>query len=170
MKYTYFLVLVIIFSGCARYADRVKSFKDDHLCGDLGRFTVQKNNEGILLIKNEIEKRNLDKKYCSRIANQAIDKYRPKYKLRLCQTLATWHYRGDYPKFKKLLNKVGKLGFADEECNTMAQFRMNQIARKKERSQAIADAINQASQSYSQTNEQLYGRGSYTNPVYIQLK
>jgi len=169
MKYIYFFAIVMIFSGCARYADRVKLYGDESLCENLGQFTVQKNDEGILLTKNEIEKRNIDKKSCSRIANQTIDEYRPKYKLRLCQTLATWHYRGDYPKFKKLLGKVEKLGFADEECNTMAQFRMNQIARKKERSQAIADAINQASQSYRQTNEQLYGSG-YAPSVYIQLK
>jgi len=158
MKYLCYFVFIVVFSGCS-YAQRVKSFDDVALCKNLGRYTLHEHNEGVSLTKNEIFSRDIDKDYCSNIANQTIDELKPGLKLRLCQSLAASHYRGDYPNFKRTLEKVQRLGLADEECSTMAEFYMNRIARKKEKDRALSNAINQA-----------FGRGSYYNPVYIKLQ
>ena len=111
------------------------------------------------MTRNEIEGRNIDKISCSSIANHAIDALMSKYKLRLCQRLAGFHYRGEYEKFKRTLDKIQESGFADEECIDMADFYMIKITRKQEKQQAISSAI-----------EKLYGRGSSGNPIYIRLQ
>jgi hypothetical protein len=169
MKVLYFLMFAVLISSCG-YSFKVKSLGDTELCQNLGKYKLHDNANGIRLTKNEIYTRDINKGNCSTIANETIGQLRPKYKLHLCQYLAAHHYRGNYEKFKETITKIEANGFADKECTTMADFYMIKLSRKKEKDQALSNAINKAAENMRRTNEQIYGRGSRFNPIYIQLQ
>ena len=160
--------LLLVLSGCS--TTRASSLNDEKLCQNLGEYTLYKHSDGITITMNEIARRNINKKYCEDVANNLITKISPKYKLKLCQTLAEYHYKGAYQHFSRTLKKIEESGFADQECETMADFYYIRLARKKEKRRAIANAINQAAENMRRTNEQLYGHGSAQNPIHIKLQ
>lgn len=169
MKKVLFSLAIVLLAGCT-YANRVQSLTDSELCRNLGEYSLYGHEEGIRISKNEIQRRNLNKDQCETIANNTIDRLSPEYKLKLCQNLAEYHYKGAYRHFKRTLDKIKERGYADEECQTMADFYYIRLTRKQEKAQAIADALNQAAENMRETNERLYGRGSYLNPIHIKLQ
>ena len=162
------IFIAYMLSGCD-YASRVTSLSDDELCENLGAYTLKNHEEGLGVTYGEIEKRDIDAESCVAIANREIKNQIPGYKLELCQGIAKYHYNGAYAHFKDALEKIQNAGFADDECDTMAQFMMTRIARSKERNAAIANAIAQTTILMQERNRQLYGIGSSSNPLYIKV-
>jgi hypothetical protein len=169
MKIIILLIVMTLLHGCS-YSQRVKSLNDSELCENLGKYTLYGHIEGIELTQNEIGFRYINQEDCSEIANKTIVQMIPTYKLELCQNLAANHYRGDYIQFKTTLTKIENLGFADDECNTMADFYLIRLSRKQEKSQALATALNQAAANIRHANEQVNGRGSQFNPVHVKFQ
>jgi hypothetical protein len=169
MKLLYILVFIALISGCS-YSSKVKSLDNTELCQSLGKCTLYNHEEGISITKKEISDRGINKDNCSEIANITIEQLTPKYKLHLCQYLAAHHYRGNYIQFRETITKIENNGFADKECNTMADFYMIKLSRKQERDQALANALNQAAENIRRTTEQTYGLGSRFNPIHVKLQ
>ncbi len=168
MKALIIILSIIFISGCG-YAGKVKSLTDERLCENFGRYSLYAHDEVVHLTKEEIDTRNIDSQHCQDIANSEIDRISPGYKLKLCQNLASYHFKGAYPHFKATLDKIEKAGFADDECNTMADFFLVRLSRKQQKVQAIANALSHASDNMRRTNEQLYGRGSAFNPIHVNI-
>lgn len=169
MRKVVLLLPLIVLFGCA-YSSKVKRLPEEDLCKNLGKYTLYSNQEGISITQEELKRKNIDQTYCSNIANDEVVRLAPSYKLKLCQNLASYHYKGLYTHFKNTLQKIQNAGFADEECSTMADFYLIRISRKQERDQTIANALNQAAENMRRTNEQSYGRGSALNPIHIKIE
>ena len=158
MKLFYLFIMMTLVSGCA-YSQRVQSLTDSELCSNLGHYSLYGHSEGTKLTLDEINARNIYNNDCIELANQTADRMAPDYKLELCQNLAAFHYKGNYKKFRNTLTRIESLGFADEECKTMADFYLTRLTRSQEKKQALADAV-----------KELYGRGSQSNPYHIKVQ
>lgn len=169
MKLISLISIIIALYGCT-YAKRVSKYDNETLCEKLGKYTLYSNLSGIKTTLDEINRRGIEKEKCTIIANNAYDQHALQYKLKLCQQLAAFHYTGEFEAFKQTSTMIGEKGFADSECNTMADFYFTKLTRKQERSQAISSALHELSISIQNSNNQLYGRGSYFNPIYIKVK
>ena len=151
----------LLLAGCS-YKSEVRSISDTELCRNLGVYTLKSHEEGIRLTRDEIERRGLDKARCVETANKAVDEFRPVYKQGLCEKLAVYHYEGQYRPFKQTLDKLEDRGFNDRECVRMAQFHLREMERDREQEQRIMEAINEAA-------DEMFGKGSYGNPIHIQV-
>lgn len=169
MRSMVFIVMMLGLYGCT-YSLKVNSISDTELCSNLGYYYIYDNASGIEITQKEIDSRNLDKNVCSGIANKKIEELIPKYKLKLCQNLAEYHYKGAYSHFKKTVDRIRTMDFADEECNTMADFYLIRLSRKQEKAQAISSALKEAAENIKRTNEQLHGKGTQFNPIHINIQ
>ncbi len=169
MKIFSVVLSLLVLTGCG-FAGKVKRMNDDRLCQTFGEYSLYDHAEAMRLTKEEITRRNIDTPRCENMANSEIDRMSSEYKLRLCQNLASFHYQGAYPNFNTTLDKIEKAGFADEECNTMADFFLIKLSRKQEKAKAISNAINQASENMRRNNEALYGKGTTFNPIHVKIQ
>lgn len=166
------LLIAQTLTACT-YSSRVKEINDLDLCDRLGSYVIQDHKEGIEITRAEIERRQIDKNQCAVRAEAEISKLSPEYKLKYCQELALFQYKGAYQHFKATADRISALGFGDHECLTMAEFYLVRLSRKQEKSEAISSALNQFIESTREQNkllwERLYGPGTSLNPIHIKI-
>lgn len=166
-------MLGLFLGGCAfSYSQKVKTLSDYELCSNFGKYSLYEHKEGLSLTAAEIKARNetIDKPTCSDTANNTFSALSPKYKLKLCQHLAAYHYKGSYEHYSNTLKKIERLGFADEECSTMVEFYYIKLARKQEKSEAISNALRQVADNMKESNEHIYGPGTRYNPIHLKIE
>jgi hypothetical protein len=173
MKWLGVFVVLCLVTACS-YSYRVQSINDNELCDRLGQYVLYGHSAGTTITRAEIERRNLDKGACAERAGAVIDRLSPQHKLKLCQDLAAYQYKGAYEHFKSTLDQIVARGYADDECITMAEFYYVKLARKQEKAVAIAAALNGVAQGMRESNqllwERLYGPGTALNPVHTKVE
>ena len=162
-------IVCTLFYGCT-YSNKVQTLSTEELCQNIGKYTLYSHEDGLALTNKALAEREFDKERCEKTAKAEYERLSPKYKLKLCQNLAAYHYKGAYKHFKNTLTKIEQAGFADQECNTMADFYYIRLSRKQEKAQAISAALTQAAENMRKSNEALYGPGTAFNPIHINVK
>lgn len=154
------VVLAALLIGACAYKDRVSHLSDRELCENLGAYTLKAHDEGVRITREEIQSRQIDADRCQRMAAETIERIRPDYKIGQCKALADYHYEGQYKPFRKTVDRLAERGLADKECETIAEFRYQEIARERERAARVRNALQKAAAQFA-------NRPPVTQTIYI---
>ena len=171
MKYFLFTVISLLLLGCASYQlHNTEGASNEQLCMNLGHTWLYNKTELHSATLAEVNKRDIDKEYCDKFANKKIAELSPRWKINLCQQVSKMHYVGAYEKYKKTMAEIERLGYADAECDEIAEFYWRKVARKQERNARISAAIQQASENYQRQLDRNNALGTYWNPINVNVR
>lgn len=171
MKLLAFLSMLFIFSACTpKYVNDTATASDEQLCVNLGKAWLYNHSKVRAVTLAEVEKRNINKEYCGKVADRKIAELGSQLKIQLCEQVANLYYQGEYAGYKKKMNELIRLGYVDEECETIAEFYWRRVARKQERSARFAAAFKAAADMMHRQQEKMNALGTWNNPIYINVR
>ncbi len=161
--------LSVLSCGAIDTSKPIAKGDEKNICQRYGEHSLYMDKNEAAKYEEIIYSSNIDIKDCETYAKERISKISPDYKISLCEHLAAFYYKGNYPAYTETLDKINHAQFADKECETIGQFFLRRIERKTEKRFKASASLNQLLNMQKSTSDP-YKLGTSSNPIYLKVR